>query len=92
MSGWTVAIVVLVVALLIPTIVVIRDAIRFRRGAAMARARSPASVSGEGLIEQMDRRVAALEDEVDELHRAVQELRDETDALRTLMQGRRSER
>ena len=86
MSAWTVAVVILVVAILIPTLVVATENFRtHRRAAPRRRATAP---QGGGMLERLEGRLTALEDDVDELRRAVHDLSDEADELRRDPPGR----
>ncbi|MGD2135020.1 MAG: hypothetical protein PVF27_02620 [Gemmatimonadales bacterium] len=81
---WGVALTVLIVALLIPILVVVRDAPAFRR----RDVRPELAVDDPAeRIEQLTRRLQLLEDELDDLARTVDQVRDDTQFLQQLLEN-----
>jgi hypothetical protein len=76
---WGIAFAVLIAALMIPMVVVVRDA-RLQRGEAGALAeRDPQ-------VEHLTKRVQLLEDELDDLGRVVDQVRDDVQFLQQLLE------
>jgi hypothetical protein len=77
---WALGLVVMLVALSIPILAITRYAPS--RGAVP----KPHAPPDRAVSDDLDRRIAALEDEVDELSRAYRELREETQFLQSLLE------
>lgn len=77
--------VVLLIALIVPLVAVLRDAPVFRRSVPPAPTPTAPTAPDPATLEEVLRRLGALEDEVDDLNHAVRELADETEHLRNLI-------